>query len=86
MMFHTHQSLTLQASLEALLLLSAGALISSTGEEWTAQELLDWLQTTHPTRLELPVSPFATRPHPHWGHLSGRCQRSRPFHCSPLPR
>ncbi|HEY7125307.1 MAG TPA: hypothetical protein VH540_15240 [Ktedonobacterales bacterium] len=50
-----HTILTLQDSLEALMLLSEGALISSAGDEWSAKELLDWFQTTHPTLLEMPV-------------------------------
>jgi hypothetical protein len=51
-----HRTLTLQASLEAVARLGEGYLLSGGGEEWTAEDLLAWLQNDHPTLLTLPVA------------------------------
>lgn len=51
-----HRTLTLQASLEAIARLGEGYLLSGAGQEWTAEVLLEWLQTEHPTLLTLPVA------------------------------
>lgn len=53
---HTIQGeMTLQASLEALARLGADYRIVGGQSEWTASDLLAWLQTDHPTLLSLPV-------------------------------
>jgi hypothetical protein len=49
------EHLTLQASLEAVVGLGAGYLLTGAGDEWTAGELLHWLQRYHPQSLPLPV-------------------------------
>lgn len=51
-----YRTLTLQASLEAIAHLGEGYLLSGGGQEWTAENLLEWLQTDHPTLLTLPVA------------------------------
>ena len=51
-----HRTLTLQASLEAVARLGEGYLLAGGGQEWTARDLLEWLQTNHPTLLTLPVA------------------------------
>ena len=51
-----YRTLTLQASLEAVARLGEGYLLSGGGQEWTARDLLEWLQTDHPTLLTLPVA------------------------------
>ncbi|HEX6776849.1 MAG TPA: hypothetical protein VF099_01540 [Ktedonobacterales bacterium] len=51
-----HRTLTLQASLEAVARLGEGYLLAGGGQEWTARDLLEWLQTNHPTLLMLPVA------------------------------
>lgn len=54
---HTpHRTLTLQASLETVARLGEGYLLSGGGQEWTAGDLLAWLQHDHPTLLTLPVA------------------------------
>ena len=50
-----HGTMTLQTSLEAIARLGPGYLIVGGGEEWTARDLLEWLQTDHPDLLSLPV-------------------------------
>jgi hypothetical protein len=45
----------LQASLEVLARLGADYRIVGGQNEWTARDLLEWLQTNHPTLLSLPV-------------------------------
>ncbi len=57
-MAHLHAiqgEMTLQASLEALARLGADYRIVGGQNEWTARDLLDWLQTDHPMLLSLPV-------------------------------
>jgi hypothetical protein len=49
------ERLTLQASLEAVAGLGEGYLLTGTGEEWTAGELLYWCQRHQPQSLHLPV-------------------------------
>ena len=51
-----HRTLTLQASLEAVARLGEGYLLSGGGQEWKARDLLEWLQSDHPTLLTLPVA------------------------------
>lgn len=47
--------LTLHACLEELARLEEGFLLANAGDEWTAGELLLWLQTFHPEWLLLRV-------------------------------
>ena len=51
-----HRTLTLQASLEAVTRLGAGYTLAGAGREWRASDLLEWLQTEHPTLLDVPVA------------------------------
>lgn len=51
----TQRTLTLQESLESLTRLGERYLLVSGEQEWRANDLLDWLQTEHPTLLALPV-------------------------------
>ena len=46
---------TLQASLETLTRLGEKYLLVSGEQEWRASDLLDWLQTEHPSLLTLPA-------------------------------
>ena len=51
-----YQTLMLQASLDAVARLGEGYLLSGGGQEWTAGNLLAWLQHNHPTLLDVPVA------------------------------
>ena len=51
-----HQVVTLQTSLEAVVRLGEGYTLAGAGREWTARELLEWLQSEHPTLLDVPVA------------------------------
>ena len=51
-----YRTLTLQASLETVARLGEVYLLSGGGQDWTASDLLAWLQNDHPTLLTLPVA------------------------------
>lgn len=51
-----YRTLTLEASLEEVARLGEGYLLSSGGEEWTARDLLTWMQHGHPDLIFLPVA------------------------------
>jgi hypothetical protein len=51
-----YRTMTLQASLEEVVRLGDRTLLSGTGEEWGARDLLAWLEREHPTLLSLPVA------------------------------
>ena len=50
-----YRTLTLQASLEAILQLGEEYLLVSAEEEWWARDLLAYLEGDHPDLLDLPV-------------------------------
>lgn len=51
-----YRTLTLEASLQEVARLGEGYLLTSAGEEWTASDLLTWLQHGHPDLISLPVA------------------------------
>ena len=51
-----YRILTVQASLEEVIGLGDGYLVSEAWEEWRARDLLAWLEQHHPDLLSVPVA------------------------------
>ncbi len=51
-----YRTMTLRASLEEITRLGEDYLLSGSGQEWIASDLLSWLHSDHPDLLSLPVA------------------------------
>jgi hypothetical protein len=58
-----YRTLTLEASLEEVILLGKAYRFTGAGKEWNPSELLEWLQQKHPDLLSLPVALFPPSAH-----------------------